>query len=312
MHILPFLSILAKLNVVFAQNLSCSISTRDNETVTQQILVAANSWVYGLPTYALQQTRNYYLNAGVPLNSVVASPGLSDASQRSIVRPNADTIYSIAFFDLSQGPVELHIPHVTDRYFVAAMYDAYTNNFANPGTFSNSPDGIYTLAGPEFVSCVNQSSERTIISPTNDVWMIARFYVFNTTSGSQDLTVVKALQTKLYVVSSPASLISQLFTWPNTTSQAYQAFYGLNQAVSDNPIDIAQYNHNFTGIGLTAGRSFRSTLSVANLTSAQSIGNASIANSVGRPGALRILNNGWIVPAVIGLYGVSPFKRSQR
>lgn len=303
MRTYSLLSILSCLPWAIAQNASCASSR--NTTVSDRITAAANAWVYGLPAYAIQQTRNYYLGLGIPLNSVVASPGLSDASQRSIVRPNADTIYSIAFFDLSQGPVSLQIPTVTDRYFVAAMYDAYTNNFANPGTVGNDSGGLYTLIGPSDAGCANATTgNKTIVSPTNDVWMIARFYVLNATTGSTDLATVKRLQSQLYVVSSPMFPISQMPAFSNTTSQAYQSFYGMNQAVSDNPIDPAQYTVNFSKAGLISGRSFRSTMSAVNLTTAQMMGNTSISASVGRTGALRTLNNGWIIPTVIGLYGV--------
>lgn len=283
-----------------------SISTQDLAAQKQQL--AADAWVYGLPAYLIQSTRNSYLRAGVPLNYVQAAPGLSTPTTAAVVRSNADTVYSTAFFDLSQGPVTLHIPSITDRYFVAAMYDAYSNNFASPGTFQNSPAGNYTLYGPADAFRAPPSIF-SIVSQTNDVWMIARFYVLNATAGSVDLQKVALLQRQLVVTNTPANITSVMPTFSSTSGAsslgdlALQAYYGLNQAVSDNPYQADPYNQNFSVVGLAIGRSFRPTISTASLAGAQFVANISIAQSIQRPGALQSVGNNWVLPTTIGAYG---------
>lgn len=274
----------------------------------QKVQLAADAWIYGLPAYLIQMTRNYYLQLGIPLNYVQAAPGLSNPATASVVRSNADTAYSTAFFDLSQGPVTLHIPSITDRYFVAAMYDAYSNNFASPGTFQNSPAGNYTIYGPADAFRA-PTTVFSIISQTNDVWMIARFYVMNATTGSADLQKVSLLQRQLVVTSTPANITSVMPTFNSMTSAstlgdlALQAYYGLNQAVSDNPYEAGPYNQNYSSVGLAIGQSFRPTISTASLAFAQVTANLSIAQSIQRSGALQSLGNDWVIPTTIGAYG---------
>ena len=290
--------------LIRGQSISCSTNGTTDVTISSRIQAAADAWVYGLPALAIAQTRNFYLGAGIPLNYVQPARLLSNAQQRTIVRPNADTLYSIAFFDLSQGPVTLHIPSITSRYFVAALYSAYTENFANPGTLERSPAGNYVLYGPDHAACAARTNASyNIVSPTNDVTMIARFYVLNATAGSDDYKIVNGLQDQLVVVDSPTPILSAEPSFSNKTNAAFSSFYLLNEAISQNPVDTAAYNQNFSSAGLFSGRTFRSTLSMQNLTAAQTAGNQSIAGAVGQPGFLRNLGHGWTLPTTIGLFG---------
>ena len=64
------------------------------------------------------------------INTVWHGPPTSEAS-RNVVRPSPDIIYSICAFDLSEGPVVLHVPWPEDgSYASVSFYDANTNNFA--------------------------------------------------------------------------------------------------------------------------------------------------------------------------------------
>ena len=44
-----------------------------------------------------------------------------------IVAPNADTLYSIAWLDLTSGPLVISIPATNGRFYVLQFLDAYTN-----------------------------------------------------------------------------------------------------------------------------------------------------------------------------------------
>ena len=48
--------------------------------------------------------------------------------------PNADTLYSVAWLDLSRGPVVLSVPDMGNQYHLCRCCDAWTNVFAAPGT----------------------------------------------------------------------------------------------------------------------------------------------------------------------------------
>ena len=78
------------------------------------------------------------------INTVWHGPPTSEAS-RNVVRPSPDIIYSICAFDLSEGPVVLHVPWPEDgSYASVSFYDANTNNFAviNDRDDKSERDGI--------------------------------------------------------------------------------------------------------------------------------------------------------------------------
>jgi hypothetical protein len=53
---------------------------------------------------------------------------------KTIVRVNFDTLYSIAHGDLTQGPIDLEVPDGKGRYYLLPMLDYWTDVFAVPGS----------------------------------------------------------------------------------------------------------------------------------------------------------------------------------
>ena len=75
------------------------------------------------------------------------------ATDRDVVTPANDLLYTSAWINLADGPRLLHVPSARrhgGRYFVLALYDAWTNNFANPGMRISHPQGeTLALVGPD-------------------------------------------------------------------------------------------------------------------------------------------------------------------
>ena len=116
------------------------------------------------------------------------------AADRDIVTPANDLLYTTAWINLADGPRLLQVPSAREhsgRYFVLALYDAWTNNFANPGMRISDPKGeVVALVGPDSPDDVAlPAGARFIRSPTNLVWLIARVVV-----GADDALEAQALQ----------------------------------------------------------------------------------------------------------------------
>jgi hypothetical protein len=62
-----------------------------------------------------------------PLNTFSNARKFADPSDRTVVAPNVDTLYSIAHLDLGRGPIVLSHPDMGHRYFVFELVDPYTN-----------------------------------------------------------------------------------------------------------------------------------------------------------------------------------------
>ena len=71
------------------------------------------------------------------------------ASDHTIVRMNVDTLYSLAWLDLSKEPMVLSLPDTHGRYYLMPMLDAWTNIFASPGKrTTGTKAGNFAITGP--------------------------------------------------------------------------------------------------------------------------------------------------------------------
>uniref|UniRef100_B0T709 Phosphatidylserine decarboxylase n=1 Tax=Caulobacter sp. (strain K31) TaxID=366602 RepID=B0T709_CAUSK len=115
-----------------------------------RISTAAQAWLYALPMIEMATTRARVLKApGAAINRLAHGRELSDHTARRVTTPNNDTLYSIAFLDLSQGPATLTVPATGARYWSAAIMDMFTNNNAVLGLRTvGGEGGAFTLVGP--------------------------------------------------------------------------------------------------------------------------------------------------------------------
>ncbi len=73
-----------------------------------------------------------------------------DPAQNFIACPNQDVVYGLGFFSLDVEPVVVQVPDFGDRFWVYALYDARTDQFADLGKPYGSKPGFYLLAGPNW------------------------------------------------------------------------------------------------------------------------------------------------------------------
>jgi hypothetical protein len=63
-----------------------------------------------------------------------------DASYRDVTAPNADTLYTAAFFDVGKEPWALSVPDMKDRYYLLPMLDGWTDVcFKSPASAPPAP-----------------------------------------------------------------------------------------------------------------------------------------------------------------------------
>lgn len=92
------------------------------------------SLLYGYPLLAWQKAYVPIID-GVGTNTWEHARILSTPSDKTVVKPNVDTLYSYLVYDLSQSNVEVTIPDVPATEFkLFSFYDPFGDNFANVGT----------------------------------------------------------------------------------------------------------------------------------------------------------------------------------
>ncbi len=153
---------------------------------------AAESYVYGYPLVLMDVTQRAFTATRAPPNTLFNVPLFPDSDFREVVRPNVDTLYSIAWLDLADGPRVFEVP-ATDRYYVMQLLDGWTNVFASIGPRTTGRGaGVFVIAGPGWDGAVPDGAT-LLRSPTRIAWLLGRIQ----TNGVADYEFVHALQAQL-------------------------------------------------------------------------------------------------------------------
>jgi hypothetical protein len=131
--------------------------------------IAERAYVYAYPLVLLEATESV-----MPVNQLTHIAAFPDASFRLIVRPNADTLYSTAWLDVSKEPMLLHVPDSGGRFYLLQFMDAWTETFADPGKrTTGTGEAWFAIVGPGWTGKLPEGVTR-YDAPTNHVWLLGR------------------------------------------------------------------------------------------------------------------------------------------
>ena len=153
------------------------------------------AYLYAFPLVLVDATKTVSTNAKTPsanrapVNQFIHARKLLDASSRTVVSPNVDTIYTQAWLDVSAEP-QIYVVPETDRFFNVQVLDAWTNTAA----VLEAP-GAYAIAYSGWEGTLPEGVRRIDV-PTRTVWTIARIML----SGPDDLPNVAALQSRMQLM----------------------------------------------------------------------------------------------------------------
>src|SRR5512137_1032165 len=149
---------------------------------------AAESYVYGYPLVLMDVTQRAFTATRAAPNTLFNVPVFPDSGFREVVRPNVDTLYSIAWLDLADGPRVFEVP-ATDRYYVMQFLDGWTNVFASVGPRTTGhAAGTFVIAGPGWRGSTPEGA-KLLRAPTRIAWLIGRIQ----TNGVADYGFVHGL-----------------------------------------------------------------------------------------------------------------------
>jgi hypothetical protein len=172
--------------------------------------IAVEAYQYLYPMVLMEITRGVSTGspAGVkpgvgPANAFSHMRAFPPGDFKDVVRPNFDTLYSMAWLDLSDGPLVLSLTRPVDRYFMLPMLDMWTDVFAVVGTrTTGGAVADYAIVPPDWDGTLPEGMER-INAPTPHVWIIGRTQA----NGADDFEAVNAIQ--------DGFRLSPLSTWPD-------------------------------------------------------------------------------------------------
>lgn len=164
---------------------------------------AGEAYIYGYPIVLMDETRRTLLGAAgqdISTNQLHHRRDLPGFGDEAVVRPNRDTLYSLAWLDLSQGPVILRFPQTDGRYWLFQVMDAWTDVAGTAGSrTSGTAPGAVMIAGPNWDGPALPGMARIEVD-TEMVWLLGRIAVAAT---ADDLDAGRALQDQ-FSLTAPA------------------------------------------------------------------------------------------------------------
>jgi hypothetical protein len=140
----------------------------------------------------------------IPVNTLYTEPQalLADpihppasASKLATTGVNRDTLYVAGWLDLRKGPLVLHAPDFSGRYYSVQFTDPSNNlNFAYVGTRATGTNaGDHLICGPGWKGVVPQGMTQ-IDSPNNSVLVFGRILVYSDSDISTAYDLAKQIQ----------------------------------------------------------------------------------------------------------------------
>jgi len=159
--------------------------------------IAVDAYIYFYPLLSMDISRKTFTNVEPgkefgkgPMNLFTNVPAYPPADFKGVVRSNFDTLYSIAWLDMTKEPAVVTAPDTNGRYYLLPMLDMWTDAFASPGwRTTGTQAGNFLVTPPGWNGTVPAGMSR-ISAPTPYVWVIGR----TKTDGPPDYDAVHKIQ----------------------------------------------------------------------------------------------------------------------
>ncbi|MGZ7459832.1 DUF1254 domain-containing protein [Pseudomonas sp. Ma2-10] len=166
-------------------------------TAEEAHAIGVDAYLYLYPLLTMDITRKQFTNIESgkefgkgPMNTFVSVPQYPPADFKGVVRANFDTLYSIAWLDLTKEPLVIAAPDTAGRFYLLPMLDMWTDVFASPGwRTTGTQAGQFLVTPPGWTGTVPAGLHH-LPAPTPFVWVIGR----TKTDGAADYAAVHKIQ----------------------------------------------------------------------------------------------------------------------
>ncbi len=187
-------------------------------TAADATAIGTDAYIYGYPLVTMEYTRRVLTNVAeasaikAPMGQLARAREYPNASFHDVTAPNADTLYTSGWIDLSKEPYVLSLPDAHGRYYLFPMLDAWTTVFEVPGKRTTGTGAqTYAITGPGWSGTL-PAGVTQYKSPTSLVWLLGRIYCTGTKA---DYKLVHEMQDQISLV--PLSAYGKPYTPPAGT-----------------------------------------------------------------------------------------------
>jgi len=173
------------------------------------------AYIYAYPLVTMEMTRRVLTNvaraeaAAAPMGQLIKLREYPPVDNHAVTAPNADTLYTMTWLDVSKEPWVVSVPDMKGRYFLLPLLDGWTDVFEVPGKRTTGTGAqTFAITGPGWTGTL-PAGVAQYKSPTGMVWMLGRIYCTGT---PEDYKAVHALQDKISVV--PLSSYGKAYSPP--------------------------------------------------------------------------------------------------
>jgi hypothetical protein len=153
--------------------------------------VAHLAYVWGWPLVNMHNRREVFRQipsvsyvGGAPMappNHLGMYSDYVDALQRVVAHPNQDVVYGFGILSPGESPVVVQVPDFGDRFWVYALYDQRTDEFAEIGRQYGSAPGFYLVVNPAWSGEVPAGIVDVIRLSTSMGVIVPRVFMDDTT-----------------------------------------------------------------------------------------------------------------------------------
>lgn len=162
------------------------VQTQDEKDEAYAYSLGIHAYTFGFPWVYLTQLRYLWTQVDTgnpmvpyaPVNTFFLTDRLANADYRHGGSPNNDTLYAITWLDLSDEPIILSHPTISNRYFTFEMASMDSDNFAYVGLRETGPEaGDFAIVGPDWQGTLPKGVREISRSRTNTVLILGRILV---------------------------------------------------------------------------------------------------------------------------------------
>ena len=195
--------------------LAASAQKANAPGAVEAVRIATEAYIYGYPLVTFDMARRQQTNVAAPdaehapMGQVIKMRSYPAVDNHCCAAPNADTLYTEVWLDVSREPWIFSIPDMGNRYYIMPMLSGWSEVFkvASSNTTGGKPQ-VYAITGPGWAGTLPNGVVQ-VKSPTAMVWILGRIYTNGT---PEDYKAVHALQDRFTIV--PLSSYGKPYTPP--------------------------------------------------------------------------------------------------